>query len=196
MWVKICGVRTVEQALHAARCGADAVGLNLYAPSPRSIDVPTAARIVKATPIPCLAVVVDPSEDDLRALQATVQPAGFQLHGGAPVEGLDCLVAKRAGDPLPEGRVLLDARVAGLHGGTGKRVDPELARAAAQGRELILAGGLTPKNVAAVIARVEPWGVDVASGVESEPGIQDPDKVRDFILAAKGLAVSDLFGDL
>lgn len=196
MWVKICGVRTVEQALHAARCGADAVGLNLYAPSPRSIDVPTAARIAKAIPIPCLAVVVDPSEQDLRSLQETVKPAGFQLHGGDPVEGLDCLLALRAGDPLPEGRVLLDARVEGLHGGTGKRVDPELARQAAEGRELILAGGLTPENVAEVIAQVRPWGVDVASGVESAPGVQDPEKVRDFILAAKGLAVSDLTGDL
>ncbi len=194
MWVKICGVRSLEQALHAWRCGADAVGLNLHAPSPRSIDVPSAAVIIREAPIPCLAVVVDPSSDDLRALNMAIRPAGFQLHGGRPLEGLDCLVAVRAGDPLPEGRFLLDARVEGLHGGTGERVDEDLAREAATKGQLVLAGGLTPENVAGVIERVKPWGVDVASGVEREPGLQDPDKVRDFIAAAKGLAPDFLPG--
>lgn len=188
MWVKICGVRTVEQALHAWRCGADALGLNLFEPSPRSIDPVLARTIARSVPIPCFAVVVEPTADDLRALNMAVQPAGFQLHGGRPLPGLNCLVAVQAGDPLPEGRVLLDARVDGLHGGTGKRVDEDLAREAAVGRELILAGGLTPENVAGVIERVQPWGVDVASGVESAPGLQDPELVYRFITAAKGLA--------
>ena len=188
MWVKICGVRTVEQAFHAWRCGADALGLNLYGPSPRSIDPVQARAIALAVPIPCYGVVVEPSRDDLKALNMTVQPAGFQLHGGTPLPGLDCLVAVRAGDALPPGRVLLDARVDGLHGGTGERVDEDLAREAAVGRELILAGGLPPESVAGIIERVKPWGVDVASGVESEPGQQDPDRVYRFITAAKGLA--------
>ena len=115
-----------------------------------------------------------------------IQPAGFQLHGGQPLPGLSCLVAVRAGDVLPSGRFLLDARVEGLHGGTGVRVDEELARTAASQGELILAGGLSPENVAGVVDRVRPWGVDVASGVESAPGRQDPERVRAFIAQAKG----------
>ncbi len=193
-WVKICGVRSLEQAFHAWRCGADAIGLNLYAPSPRSIDAPTARAIARKSPLPCYVVVVDPSSEDLRALNMAIQPAGFQLHGGQPLPGLNCLVAVRAGDPLPSGRFLLDARVEGLHGGTGVRVDEELARDAAAQGELILAGGLTPENVAGVIERVGPWGVDVASGVESAPGRQDPDRVREFIARAKGLAPDFLSG--
>jgi phosphoribosylanthranilate isomerase len=198
MWVKICGVRSVEQALWAQACGADAVGLNLHAPSPRSISVGAAAEIAAAVELETILVVVDRSSQELAELVEAIGPSSLQLHGDAPSDltawlGVPAYRAFRAGPAVEEqirswapDRFLLDAHVLGLHGGTGRQVDQELARRCCDLGSLILAGGLRPDNVAAAISQVQPWGVDVASGVETAPGRQDPGLVEAFIAAATG----------
>jgi len=198
MWVKICGVRTVEQALWAQRCGADAVGLNLHGPSVRSISVDRAAEIAAEVSVETVLVVVDKTADQLAELVSAISPSTLQLHGrvtpdltawlGVPAyrafrghPGVAAEIAAWGPD-----RFLLDAHVPGLEGGTGKRVDEALARSCRGLGAMVLAGGLRPDNVADAIAAVQPWGVDVASGVEDAPGHQDTSRVRAFIAAAKG----------
>lgn len=207
LWVKICGVRTVEEALHAWRSGADALGLNLAPPSPRALTlgeatalaqtVRAAARAAGRPPPELLAVLVSPTAEALRAVESSLAPDRVQVHGderAARALGLPRLPVYRADPgvldalgPAP-GRFLLDASVPGAHGGTGRRVDEGLARAAAARGELVLAGGLRADNVAGVVARVRPWGVDVASGVERAPGVKDPDAVAEFIHRARAAA--------
>jgi len=197
VWVKICGVRSVKAALHAENCGADAIGINLHAPSPRFVEPALAAEIQAAISIPAYLVVVDWPLPQLRALIEQVQPAGIQFHGSgsesqAASLGLPFLKAYRAGpDCLREieksrsSQILLDAFVPGLHGGTGQQVDRHLAQQACALKEVILAGGLRPENVAEIVRSLPIWGVDVASGVENPSGEQDPERVSAFISAAK-----------
>ena len=203
LWVKICGVRAVEAALHARAEGADAIGLNLYPPSPRSISLEQAAEICAALrdaerhdgqpPTETFLVVVNPVEDQLAAWVDLIGPTSVQLHGDVPdgfgawlgVNQLRAFTAApgamdtlraRAGR-----RFLLDAYVPGVHGGTGRTVDLSLAKEAARLGELVLAGGLGPENVAEVVAAVRPFGVDVASGVESSPGRQSLERISAFL---------------
>ncbi len=195
--MKICGVRSLEAALHAQQCGADAVGLNLHPASDRYIHPKEAAKICEATELECVLVVVDRSESDLSDLVKAIRPNSVQLHGSEPPGFGDSLgvnvfkaFAARPGvqaQVLNHGgsRFLLDAWVPGRLGGTGCRADPQLARELAGLGEMILAGGLTPENVAALIERIQPFGVDVASGVESSPGVQDLDRIAAFISAAR-----------
>ncbi len=199
MWVKVCGVRTVEQARHAEACGANAIGVNLHGPSPRSVSPEVAAEIAASVDIEVVLVVVDRTLDDLEALVESIGPGSIQLHGHEPPgfgAGLEVPVWKafRAHAGVEEeieawgdeaNRFLLDAHVPGLAGGTGRRVDENLARRCADLGSMVLAGGLNPDNVADIAGRVGPWGVDVASGVESAPGAQDPDRVRAFIAAVR-----------
>ncbi|MCB9762997.1 MAG: phosphoribosylanthranilate isomerase [Alphaproteobacteria bacterium] len=200
MWVKICGVTTLDDALHAQACGADAVGLNLHPGSPRCVSPARAAALAAALDCATALVAVDLPEAELAAIVAEVRPTFVQLHGDQPPGfgaslGVPLLRAWRArqgvldairADAAP--RFLLDAYVPGAFGGTGRRVDLDLARRAAALGQLVLAGGLTPDNVAAVVAAARPFGVDVASGVEAAPGRKDPDKVRAFIQRARGSA--------
>lgn len=203
LWVKICGVRRPEAALHARAEGADAVGLNLYPPSPRSISLEDAAEICAALreaerqdgrpPTETFLVVVNPSEDQLAAWVDHVGPTSVQLHGDVPDGfgawlGVNQLRAFAAGPGVMETlraragrRFLLDAFAPGHHGGTGKTVDLKLAREAARLGELVLAGGLKPETVAEIVAEVQPFGVDVASGVESSPGHQSLEKITAFL---------------
>lgn len=197
MWVKICGVRSLDAALHAQACGADAVGLNLHPGSVRSISPGLATEICAALEIECILVIANRSEPDLSALVDAIGPDTVQLHGSEPPgfgEGLSVDVFKAfAGRPGVEDQVLefgkrrflLDAWVPGRLGGTGCRADPTLARELAGLGEMILAGGLSPENVAAAIQDIQPFGVDVASGVESAPGVQDLDRISQFIQAAR-----------
>ena len=198
MWVKICGVRTVEQALWAQACGADAVGLNLVPSSARYVTPDVAADIADALDIEAVLVVMDLSEEELGSLVDITGANRVQLHGserpgfgawlGTPTvkahrarPGVLAEITEHLGDFF-----LLDAHVPGQAGGTGKLVDLELAEAAARLGRLVLAGGLDPDNVAEIIRRVRPWGVDVASGVEAERGRQDPARVKAFVQAARG----------
>jgi len=203
LFVKICGVRTPEEARSAAEAGADAVGLVFWPGSPRRVDAPTARAIAEALPPSVLRVGVF-VDADREELARTAEDAGLdllQLHGDEPPQAFAGLPrrawkALRVGpDFAPSeadryaGRaagLLLDARVEGTPGGTGRAFDWSLARGVRDRCPfLVLAGGLTPETVREAIHLVRPHGVDVSSGVESTPGRTDPGKVRAFVEAAR-----------
>jgi phosphoribosylanthranilate isomerase len=197
--VKICGVTRREDALLAARLGADALGLNFWPGSKRYVHPEAARAIVRALPplVVAVGVFVNPTRDEvLRAVEASGVGVA-QLHGDEPPElcaSLPCPVIKafRVSGPASLAAlaaydvqgVLLDAPAPG-YGGSGMTFDWALAAEVAASRPILLAGGLSPDNVAAAIRAVRPWGVDVASGVEASPGVKDPEKLRRFIDAAK-----------
>jgi phosphoribosylanthranilate isomerase len=197
--VKICGVTRLEDALLAARLGADALGFNFWPGSRRYVHPEAARAIVRALPplVTAVGVFVNPTRDEvLRAVEASGITVA-QLHGDEPpelaaslplpvikairVSGRDALAALAAYDVQG---VLLDAPAPG-YGGSGTTFDWALAAEVAASRPILLAGGLSPDNVAEAIRAVRPWGVDVASGVEASPGVKDPEKLRRFIDAAK-----------
>jgi phosphoribosylanthranilate isomerase len=197
LFVKVCGTTSEEDALLAVAMGADAVGF-VFAPSPRQIAVGTARDIAKRLPHEVITVGVFRDQAPERVVEI-VNTAGLraaQLHGHETPEQAHyvrqrvplLIQAFPAGDPAL-GRahdygadaILLDA----ASPGSGQVFDWSLAEAP-DGIRLILAGGLTPDNVAQAIAQVRPWGVDVATGVESAPGRKDPVKVRAFVAAARG----------
>jgi phosphoribosylanthranilate isomerase len=197
--IKICGVTTAAQADACAALGADLIGLNFVPASPRCIDPADARAIGDAARgrVEIVGVVADRSERELRQLRDEARLDRLQLSGDEPPELLVALApfafkAVRVGgaqdvaqaDRYP-GLLLLDASVPGKLGGTGAMVDPDLVAPLARLREVILAGGLTPANVASRIEAVRPFGVDVASGVERAPGDKDLEKVAAFIREAR-----------
>jgi len=204
--VKICGLTHADQALAIAQMGADALGLNFWDKSKRYIAPAIAAAWVPALrPLATLvAVLVNPSTSLLDEVIDLNVVDVLQLHGDeSPDEiarimalGLPVIKALQVrdhaslatiGDYACE-TILLDAYNPGLYGGEGKAFPWELAIEAQQRfpeKKFILAGGLTPDNVAQAVAQVHPAGVDVASGVESSPGIKDLEMVRRFIDGAK-----------
>ena len=202
--VKICGLTRVEDAAAAVAAGADALGFNFWKRSPRFIDPARAARIVENIPSSVLTVGVFVDEEPERLLAIAEQTGimALQLHGSETPEYVDRLGAylkikalKVNDDFQPEvlqrypsaSIFLLDGYVAGMVGGTGRTFDWSLAIKAKEYGKIMLAGGLTHENVAAAVRRVEPWGVDVASGVESEPGKKDPRLIREFVRAARSV---------
>lgn len=193
--VKICGLTRHEDAEAACAFGADFVGFVLWPSSPRATTIDRVREIVprlsgSATPV---GVFVDPAADDLRAAQdAGLQIA--QVHGAPPLElrgvSIPILRAVRLSEDgiepnVADELVLLDAHDPVRHGGTGKTIDWQRAAIIAQRRRVILAGGLTPANVRQAINEVRPYAVDVASGVESAPGIKSHELVRAFITAVR-----------
>jgi phosphoribosylanthranilate isomerase len=205
---KICGITSVADAEQAALLGADAVGLNFYPRSPRYLDPASCAAILRALP-PFVEPVALFVEQPLRQVFETLNHLGrvrtFQWYGSRrelsdtfpfqyvpafPVRdrsSLDDITryldSCRAFGGLPAA-VLVDAAVAGQHGGTGRTVPWKLLADFDPGVPLILAGGLTPDNVAEAVRLVRPYGVDVASGVEGAPAQKDPEKVHRFIANA------------
>ncbi len=199
--VKICGITNLADAQTAVEAGADALGFNFYDKSPRFVSLKTAAEISKQLPpfVMRVGVFVNaPEEFVLRALSG----AGLtmlQFHGDEPPEfcaqfGLMSMKAFRIRDAeslkeLPKYQTdayLLDAFSPEARGGTGKKFNWKLAIEAQKfGKPVFLAGGLTPENVADAVRKVRPFGVDVASGVESAPGKKDAAKVRAFITAVR-----------
>jgi phosphoribosylanthranilate isomerase len=211
--VKVCGVTTPDDARMVAEAGADWIGLNFHPGSPRCINPEIAGSIVAALPGSCAAVglFVDRDPKDVRGVARAVGLTMVQLHGSEPptdlvaLEGLDVIKAFRVGSAediaamssyLEECRrlgrmplaVLVDAFVPGLAGGTGQTVADDLIAALPRLERLVLAGGLTPENVADRVARARPWMVDVASGVESAPGRKCPRRVAEFVKRARGEA--------
>jgi len=200
-WIKICGVTNVDDAEHVVRSGADAIGLNFVHGSKRCISYQQARPIVEAMRgrIELTAVVADPTDAEVKELREQLGIDWLQLHGdeqAARVSRLlphafkaaaieDAADARRAAN-FPGERLLVDTKVAGGSGGTGKVFDWQLVTDLAQSRKLILAGGLTPKNVAAAVRVLAPWGVDTASGVELVPGVKDPELVTAFVQAVRG----------
>jgi phosphoribosylanthranilate isomerase len=198
--VKICGITNIDDARHAAACGADALGFVFYAKSPRCITPEQARSIIAALPpfIATVGLFVNEEPEQIRYVADFCGLDVLQLHGDEPPEGCSfpqrrVIKALRVKDEasLAEHELfrvsglLLDAWVAGSYGGTGESFNWNLAAAVASQRSVILAGGLTAENVAEAVRAVRPYGVDVSSGVESLPGCKDPQKVADFIRNAK-----------
>jgi phosphoribosylanthranilate isomerase len=198
--VKICGLTRIDDAVHAVAAGADAVGLNFWPRSSRFVSIEAARAIgdaVRGTTL-LVGVFVDASDAEIEAARDGAGLDCVQLHGREPPEQVQrflphaykALAVRDASSIAEAGRypgehVLLDAFVPGQPGGTGHTFRWELAADLARLRHVTLAGGLTPDNVAAAIAAVQPFCVDVASGVERAPGIKDAAAVTGFIRAAK-----------
>ncbi len=200
MWVKICGITRVDDALSVVGAGADAVGLNFVPSSPRYVEDASAGAIAEAVRgrVQLVGVVADLGAAAMRALRDRFGLDLLQLHGDEPPDLLEAVLpaaykALRIGsgedvaraDGYGGERLLADARVDGALGGTGTSFDWRLVRELARRRRLILAGGLTPDNVARAVQSVRPWGVDVASGVERSAREKDPEAVRRFIAGAR-----------
>lgn len=199
--VKICGITRVEDALAAVAAGADAIGLVFYAPSPRAVTAEQARAIISALPpfVTTVGLFVDMPGEELDSVLATVPLDLLQFHGDESPEacrrhGRPYLKALRIrpGDDVPAlidrypdaSGVLLDTYVPGTPGGTGEAFDWNLVPSAPS-RPVVLAGGLTPGNVAEAIRRVRPYAVDVSGGVEASKGIKDPALIRAFIDAVR-----------
>ena len=198
--VKVCGVTSVADAVACVEAGADLLGVNFVASSPRRIDPASARQIIDAIRgrAEVVGVVAGWPEARLRRLREDVGLDWLQLHGDEPPALLEALAplafkalrlgdADDAADAARYGGelLLLDAKVAGKLGGTGQTVDATLAAPIARTRRVLLAGGLCPENVATAVRAVRPWGVDVASGVESRTGVKDLAKVAAFVQNAK-----------
>ncbi len=212
MWIKICGIRDPETAEAVARLAPDAIGLNFFGGSPRCVSVDAAARVVCGLPasIEPVGVFVNHSHAEITGICRACALATVQLHGDESPEfvarlpqfrvirayrigreGLDGVAADLERCMALGVRLvacLIDARAPGTYGGTGQTAPWDLlADGWRTGRwpPLILAGGLTPDNVTTAIARTHPWGVDVASGVETAPGEKDLARVARFVRAAR-----------
>jgi phosphoribosylanthranilate isomerase len=199
-WIKICGVTSVDDAEHVVRSGANAIGLNFVHGSKRRVTFEQARPIVAAVKgrIELVAVVANPTDAEVKSLRSELGIEWLQLHGEEPAARLSRLLphafkavaiedaadARKAAS-FPGERLLVDTKVSGASGGTGKVFDWQLVTDLVGARQLILAGGLTPKNVAAAVRVLAPYGVDVASGVEFVPGVKDPELVTAFILAVR-----------
>jgi phosphoribosylanthranilate isomerase len=195
--VKICGITRPEDALAAARAGADAIGLVFFAKSPRNVEIEQAASIANALPpfVTSVALFVNPQADHVVTVLQRVRPDVLQFHGEELPEfcrsfGVPYLKAVRVRpetDLLQSAALyadaqglLLDAWSAGAHGGTGERFDWSLIPADLP-KSPILAGGLSPANVRLAIETVKPWAVDVSSGVEAAKGIKDAALIAAFM---------------
>jgi len=203
--IKICGIKTLNDALAAIEAGADYLGFNFYRKSVRFIEKNACAEITsvlkKEYPqIILVGVFVNSSVEEVKAILDTCSLDLAQLHGDETPE----MVVSFHGKAFKAIRLstfesvhpflsventfpafLVDASVKGVYGGSGVTADWNGAAELAKKYPLLLAGGLTPENVAEAVGRVKPWGVDVASGVESAPGEKDPSKIKAFVRAVQ-----------
>jgi len=204
---KVCGITQPADALHAVRCGANAIGMIFYAGSPRAVRVSHAAMIAAVVPgeVRRVGVFVD---EDPETIVNTVRAARLdvvQLHGTeAPdrcawirdelPKGVEIWKAVRVGagfraadlEAFKVDAFLLDSAKDGTYGGTGETFPWPLALAAKQYGKIVVSGGLDGSNVAEAIREIGPWAVDASSRLEKKPGVKDPDKVRAFLAAASG----------
>ncbi|MCX5827037.1 MAG: phosphoribosylanthranilate isomerase [Deltaproteobacteria bacterium] len=195
--IKICGITRLENALHAAACGADALGFIFYRRSPRYIAPAAAAGIIARLPVTIckVGVFVNEAAETVKQTAATCGLDLIQLHGDETVaycEGFRPEILIKAlpletGEDIqraflyPVRALLVDARANGLYGGTGKPASWELAARLGKDKPLILAGGLNSENIAAALRTVRPQAVDICSGVELAPGKKDAGKVKEII---------------
>ena len=204
--VKVCGLRSLENSVACVEAGAEMLGFNLWPGSKRYIAFEEAKEWLGTLEgkVERVALFVNAEGREIETVWESGLVDLVQLHGDESPEfcqgladaGIAVMRAIRVREEsdldaiagYPGERVLLDAFVKGAFGGTGESFDWSLARVAAErfpDRKIVLSGGLTPENVAEAISQASPWGVDVASGVESEPGVKDPEKIRAFLAAAK-----------
>jgi phosphoribosylanthranilate isomerase len=213
-WVKICGMTNLEDALVAVDAGADAVGFVFYEKSPRCVGLETAREIVERLPerIDKIGVFVNEAPERVSAITDQVGLTAVQFHGdewkspwehSANRDAFFCLPAvEMARDPSTTIRslrdiggfpnlvgFLLDSGTAEKRGGTGRVFAWEesfwFVSSLKTLHRIVIAGGLTPSNVGRAVGYLEPWGVDVVSGVEASPGKKDPEKVRAFVRAVR-----------
>ena len=216
MWIKVCGIRDEKTASEVVTCAPDAIGLNFYEASPRCVSVDTATQIMATLPktVEAVGLFVNHTAEAVVSICKQTGIGTVQLHGDESPEMLaalherspkleilrglrvgedglaevDAYLAACRGLGVPLRACLIDARVAGVYGGSGARAPWELLcdwNADEHRPPLILAGGLDADNVAEAIEQVGPWGVDVASGVESEPGVKDKKLVERFVQSAR-----------
>ena len=210
-WVKLCGVRDLATARMLAALRPSAIGLNFYKPSSRFVDIEAARAIQAALPEEILSVGVFVNESTAGIVEICSRTGiqAIQLHGDEPPEqlaqlrialpetsilrawrvdetGLDSLAAYLEECETPPDAILIDAKVAGEYGGTGRTAPWEILRDyPASWPPMILAGGLHAENVAQAIATVRPFGVDTAGGIESSLGVKDADRAAAFVTAAR-----------
>jgi phosphoribosylanthranilate isomerase len=207
--VKICGITRHEDAELAVELGAWALGFILWPHSPRAADPAVAAGIARALRrrVELVGVFVNPTLEEVAGAAEAIGLTHLQLHGdegpafcaeAARRTGCRVIKAVRVGSGADLQALerfhtdyhLLDTAAAGKRGGTGEAWDWALASRRRSSVPAILSGGLTPENVAAGIAAVRPWAVDVASGVEAEPGVKDPRRLEEFLAAAAPATVA------
>jgi len=200
MIIKICGLKSLPDMVVAAQAGADMIGLNFYPPSPRFCTDETAEEICNAAPdgLCKVGLFVNETVERITAVAAACKLDAVQLHGDCPDGPIADLKVIRAFSISEEADLarlenvqadflLLDAKVEGMHGGTGRSFDWRLAAKARDHTKagIILAGGLKPDNVADAIRLARPDGVDVAGGVETSPGVKSAKLIEEFIRAAR-----------
>jgi phosphoribosylanthranilate isomerase len=199
MFVKVCGITRLTDALYAVEQGATALGFIFWPRSPRAVSPERAAEIVAELPpsITTFGVFVNEPIEGIRAMVAKTGITAVQLHGDEPPAYADALewpliravdaddVEDACGAWSEQTVLLLDTIDPVRRGGTGVPVDWRLAADVARRRRIVLAGGLTPDSVSTAIHAVRPYGVDVSSGVESSPGVKDFGKVARFISNAR-----------
>lgn len=199
-WIKVCGITTPEDALLVADAGADALGINLWPTSPRSVELDAALQIADAVRgrLEIVLVTVDMPIDELKKILGDLGAARLQLHGDEPelvVAALQPEAYKAIGleidddadlaCTMPGQIVLVDARDPAQRGGTGTSPPWALAKRVCEARPTVLAGGLDADNVGQAIRFCRPAGVDAASRLELEPGRKDPRAVRAFVEEAR-----------
>ena len=199
--IKVCGMTQLDDVLTAVDCGADAVGFIFYKKSPRHVNESTVKKIVVHLPpfVNRVGVFVNETAERINRLVEVCGLDAVQLHGDESpafcrrikVPVIKAFRMKNAESlaSLSKYRVngfLLDTFDEEQWGGTGQTFDWKWARGAKKYGSVILAGGLTPVNVASAVRRVQPYGVDVCSGVEKSPGKKDPRKIRAFFKAVRG----------
>ena len=198
--IKICGITNVEDALLATEMGADALGF-VFSKSSRRIDADQAQEIISQLPpfISLTGVFVNESVEIVKHVARKCGLNILQFHGDEDLEYLEhfhrkivkgfSIKTEKDLEPIPLYKevhaFLLDTKVDGKSGGTGKTFDWNLAIKAKQYGRIILAGGLTSENVVDAIKQVQPYAVDVSSGIESAPGKKDPEKMKAFIQAIR-----------
>jgi phosphoribosylanthranilate isomerase len=198
VFLKVCGITRVEDALHAVTHGATALGFVFWPRSRRRIDPETVAGIVEALPdsVITAGVFVNESSDQIARTMEQTHLTHVQLHGDEPatfgevlpwpiLRSVTLATSAEIVSTWPaDTTLLLDAADPERRGGTGQLVDWTKAATLAHRRRVVLAGGLTPENVREAIAAVRPFGVDVSSGVEDAPGVKNPEKVSRFLANA------------
>jgi phosphoribosylanthranilate isomerase len=219
MKVKICGVTALEDALAAVEAGADMLGFNFYPPSVRCLT-PQACREISdgmrqvlgmdIRQVQLVGVFVNASPAEIQEIMAVCSLDLAQLSGDEPPEALmslgerafkalrpaDSQALQRDLERYPQRKIaplwLVDAHHPGVYGGSGRKAAWDLAAGLASSAPIFLAGGLEPGNVALAVRQVRPWGVDVASGVESSPGRKDAGKMAAFIQAARQAEMEEI----
>jgi phosphoribosylanthranilate isomerase len=207
MKIKICGIRRAEDITAAVQAGADAIGLNFVRSSARFVNLPLARKLIlqsKAPKMTWCGVFVNATQDEILEAVKTLDLTVVQLHGDEKSEFLNSLRTKlgsrvsiwkavrvaqkedlQAMTQCDPDAWLIDSKVAGMRGGSGQTFDWSVLTGISRSKPLILSGGLNPGNVAEAIRCVAPEWVDVASGVESGPGIKDEKLIQEFVRAAK-----------